>query len=64
MSVTQVPCVLFAPPDELSKKLTSDGKGMRIALQGRVSTSKFDGDNGEVVVRTEVLVFTNSVELG
>jgi hypothetical protein len=62
-TVTHVPCVLFTPPDDLAKKLT-EGKGQRIALQGRVSTSRLDGDDGSVHVRTEVLVFTNSVELG
>lgn len=65
LTVTHVPCVLFAPvPDELAKKLTTDVKGLRIALQGRVSSSRFEGENGEVTVRTEVLAFTNSVELG
>ena|ERR1043166_2392062 len=64
-TVTQVPCVLFAPvPDELAKKLTGETKGQRIALQGRVSSSRFEGENGEVTVRTEVLAFTNSVEIG
>jgi hypothetical protein len=62
-SIAHVPCVIFSPPDELSKKLT-EAKGLRIALQGRVSTSRFDGDDGSVHVRTEVLVFTNSVEVG
>ncbi len=64
-TVTQVPCVLFTPlPEDLLKKLTSEGKGQRISLQGRVSSSRFEGENGEVTVRTEVLTFTNSVELG
>lgn len=63
-TVSQVPCVVIEPSEELVKKLTAEVKGLRIGLQGRVASSRFEGDNGEVTVRTEVLAFTNSVELG
>jgi len=57
-----VPCVLFNPSEKLQSLLTEEGKGMRIELQGRVATSKFEAD-GETRFSTEVVVDKRSLKI-
>ena len=53
--IEYVPCVMFNPGEKLTELLATQGKGMMVEFQGRVSTSKFEA-NGEVQYRTEVVV--------
>jgi len=51
---------VFNPPAELQQLLTTNGKGLSVELQGRISISRFDEKaepraNGEVVVYTKSL---------
>ena len=57
-----VPCVLFNPSEKLQSLLAEEGKGMRIELQGRVATSKFEAD-GETRFSTEVVVDKRSLKI-
>ena len=53
--IEYVPCVMFNPGEKLTELLATQGKGMMVEFQGRVSTSKFEA-KGEVQYRTEVVV--------
>ena len=55
-----VSCVVFNPPPELEQRLTSAGKGTRVELEGRISTSSFE-TNGERRYVTEVVAFNRSL---
>ena len=58
--VNQVPCVMFGPTPELEQTLTSSGEGLKIELQGRVTSWNGDGNgksNAEVVVFNRSLTF-------
>ena len=56
-----VPCVLFNPTPELEQTLTSQGEGLKVELQGRLTSwgeSNGNGKNGaEVVVFNRSLTF-------
>jgi single-stranded DNA-binding protein len=54
-----VPCVVFNPSPELEAALTQ-GKGMRIELQGRVSVSRNEAAD-EPRSNAEVVVYTKTV---
>jgi hypothetical protein len=55
-----VPCVVFNPPADLERRLTSGGKGLLIELQGRVNCSR---PEGELKYNAEVIVYTKSITL-
>ena len=56
--VNQVPCVLFNPSPELEQRLTSDGDGLKVELQGRIAS--WNGEsNGRPSV--EVVAFNRSL---
>lgn len=57
-----VPVVMFNPPPEIEEELTQKGKGLRVELQGRVNTSKFES-NGETKYVTEVVCYTKSLHI-
>jgi len=61
--VSHVPCVVFNPPPEMEKLLTTDGKDKHVELQGRISSSRFEA-NGEPRSNAEVIVFTKTLKLG
>lgn len=53
--VAFVPCVVFQPAEDIAKTLTENGKGVLVAVDGRVVTSKFES-KGEMKYSTEVAV--------
>lgn len=60
----QVSCTIFNPTSDLEKQLTTDGDGMFIELEGRVSSSslKTNGEkryNTDVIVRQWTLIVVN-----
>ena len=57
--INQVPCVLFNPSPELEKALSSDGEGLRMELQGRVTS--WGGENNGGKSNAEVMVFNRSL---
>lgn len=59
--VSFVPCVVFNPPMEMEAALTQ-GKGMRIELQGRVSAARNEGSD-EPRSNAEVVVYTKTIKL-
>mgnify|MGYP001305420457 CR=1 FL=1 len=44
-SISYAPCVVFNPPAELEQLLTTNGKGLAVERQGRVSNSRFDAQS-------------------
>src|SRR5262245_13210850 len=55
--LNQVPCVCFGATPELEQLLTNKGEGLRIELQGRITTwGENDGRSG-----AEVMVFNRSI---
>ena len=54
-----MPCVLFNPSPDLEKTLSSGGEGLRVELQGRVST--WGGENNGGKSNAEVVVFNRSL---
>lgn len=57
-----VPCVVFKPSPELASLLAEKGKGMVLALEGRVNTSRFES-KGQTRYSTEVIVDERSIRL-
>ncbi len=57
--VNHVPCVLFNPTPELEQTLSSNAEGLKVELQGRVSSwGENNGKSGaEVVVFNRSLTF-------
>ena len=55
--INQVPCVLFNPSPELEKRLTSEGEGLRVELQGRIAN--WGDNNGKS--GAEIVVFGYSL---
>lgn len=58
-----VPCVLFKPSEVNVALLTGKPKGIRIVLEGRVSTSKFETRDGQTRYSTDVVVDERSIEV-
>ena len=58
--VSFVPCVVFNPSPELERKLVTEGKGLYVELEGRISSSSYEA-NGERKFQTEVVVFNRSI---
>jgi len=50
-----VSCVLFKPTPELEERLTNEGEGLYVELEGRVSSSSLK-TNGEKRYNTDVIV--------
>jgi single-stranded DNA-binding protein len=59
-TVREVPCVMFNPAPEIESLLTSHGRGLTVAFQGRVNGSRLDGKDGKPRYHTEVVVFNKS----
>jgi single-stranded DNA-binding protein len=57
-----VPCVVFKPSEELAARLALNGKGMVLALEGRVNTSRFEA-KGQTRYSTEVIVEERSIHM-
>ena len=55
-----VPCVLFNPTQKLIERLTNQGRGLFLELEGRISRSKFKFD-GVDKFSTEVIVNPNTL---
>ncbi len=53
--VVSIPCVIFNPSEELERALTTEGKGMLLELEGRLSSSSFES-KGEQRHTCEVVV--------
>ena len=53
--VAFVPCVMFNAPQELVELLSTKGKGLRVELEGRVTSSSYEA-NGERRFKTDVIV--------
>ena len=58
-----VPCVVFKPAERTVHMLTENTKGVTIAVEGRVNTSKFETKTGEIKYSTEVVVDQGSIQL-
>lgn len=58
-NVSFAPCALFNPPAELEQRLVTQGKGLRVELQGRVHCSCYQAGN-QPRFNTEVIVFSKS----
>ena len=58
--VSFVPCIVFNPSPELERKLGTEGKGLYVELEGRISSSSYEA-NGERKFQTEVVVFNRSI---
>lgn len=63
VNVSHVPCVVFAPSEELQRLLTTHGRGLTIELQGRVNAGRFDA-NDEPRANAEVIVYSKSLKVG
>ncbi len=62
-----VSCVMFNPEPELEEKLTNEGEGLYVELEGRVSSSslKTNGEkrfNTDVIVRNRTFAIVNPKE--
>jgi len=57
-----IPCVVFAPSEDLMRALTHNGEGVYIELEGRITTSSYES-KGERKFTTEVVAFNRSITI-